>query len=455
MKYLFWIFCVCLLSGSLPAQITGNFPPVPLGKGASSSVLRQIEDRVSDALQAKTASGDYFAQAQRQLDQLKATAPTKFISWKEYLKLNERAKERTIVSYNLDLEGIKRSMPQKDDIAELSFNNSFPDYKQLLKGFQYIYVGEEHDTVAAPAEMIRIMQAVRSLYPNKRILLASEFLSRLEDDISPLTKKVYSKDFLSSYPNVSRAAEDLGIDQLALDDYIADYREENSNYFLASKCGQYFVMQKHKIPESEIGREEFSDAFWEDWQNFAFLVAYSPFGILERNRQWARYINAVKPFYDVILVYAGRGHTNATEMNDVQAFVGSHDFASILLFPTEENNGSYSNSLTQELNRAEASGILCDGKEAELAEKKGEAARCRVTLKGEWADKNKPFWGIETVEEPPLTDLKSDKLFTHRYISIILPEKTVQPVVTPVKKPQPKRPEPQPEPVARKGNLYI
>ena len=455
MKHLFWIFCVCLLSGSLPVQAAGGFPPVPLGKGASSSVLRQIEDRVSDALQAKTASGDYFAQAQRQLDQLKATAPTKFISWKEYLKLNQRAKERTIVSYNLDLEGIKRSMPQKDDIAELSFNNSFPDYKQLLKGFQYIYVGEEHDTVAAPAEMIRIMQAVRSLYPNKRILLASEFLSRLEDDISPLTKKVSSKDFLSSYPNVSRAAEDLGIDQLALDDYIADYRVENSNYFLASKCGQYFVIPKYKIPAEDVEREEFSDAFWEDWQNFAFLVAYSPFGILERNRQWARYINAVKSFYDVVLVYAGYGHTNGTKINDLQAFIGTHDFASILLSPTEEIKEPLSDNMKQELNEAESSGILCDEKEAELTMKQTDTIEDQVNIKGEWTDKNKPFWGIETVEEPPLTDLKSDKLFTHRYISIILPEKTVQPVVTPVKKPQPKRPEPQPEPVARKGNLYI
>lgn len=455
MKHLFWIFCVCLLSGSLPAQITGNFPPVPLGKGSSSSVQRQIEDRVSAALQAKTASGDYFAQAQRQLDQLKATAPTKFITWQEYLKQNQRAKERTIVSYNLDLEAMKQSAPQEEPVAEFILHNSFPDYKQLLNGFQYIYVGEEHYTVAAPAEMIRIMQAVRSLYPDKRILLASEFLSRLEDNISPLTKKLSSKDFLSSYPNVSRAAEDLGIDQLALDDYIADYREENSNYFLASKCGQYFVMQKHKIPESEIGREEFSDTFWEDWQNFAYLVAYSPFGVLERNRQWARYINAVKPFYDVILVYAGRGHTNATEMNDVQAFVGSHDFASILLFPTEENNVSYSDKLTQELNRAEALGILCDSKESELSAKKEHAARCRVNMKGEWTDKNKPFWGTATSEVPPLTEPNSSKLFRRRYINILLPEKTIQPVVTPVKKPQPKRPEPQPEPVARKGNLYI
>ena len=337
-----------MLSGSLPAQITGNFPPVPLGKGSSSSVLRQIEARASDALQAKTASGDYFAQAQRQLNQLKESTPTKFITWKEYLKLNQRAKERTIVSYNLDLEEIKQALSREDATREFTFNNSFPDYKQLLKGFHYIYVGEVHYTVAAPAEMIRIMQAVRSLYPDKRILLASEFLSRLENSASPLTKKSSSKDFFSHYPNVSRAAEDLNIDQLALDDNIADYRVENSNYFLASKCGEYFVMQKHKTPEAELKREEFSKAFQEDLATFTFLVATSPFGVLERNRQWARYINAVKPFYDVVLVYAGYGHTNGTKINDLQAFIGTHDFASILLSPTEEIKEPLSDNMKQE-----------------------------------------------------------------------------------------------------------
>ena len=68
---------------------------------------------------------------------------------------------------------------------------------------------------------------------------------------------------------------------------------------------------------------------------YHFLLNISHSGRLERNRQWARYINAVKPFYDLVLVYAGRGHLNETYSNDLQPMVENADYVNILLYPIE------------------------------------------------------------------------------------------------------------------------
>ncbi len=38
------------------------------------------------------------------------------------------------------------------------------------------------------------------------------------------------------------------------------------------------------------------------------FLARSDWGVLQRNRQWVRYIQAVSPFYDIIITYGGAGH---------------------------------------------------------------------------------------------------------------------------------------------------
>lgn len=421
MKPVYRLVCIFLLASGLPVQAGQFSASAPSEKEGAGVSRRQLENRISAELQKQTTPSN-FEQAQRQLALLLQNAPAETISWEEYQALNKSAAERTEVAYHLDLETLKQSTQREDQPLVITMHNSFPNYKELLKGFRYIYVGEEHYTKTLPAEMIRIMQAVRQLYPDKRILLASEFVKRLREEDSPLIKLPHSEFFISIYPQVNQEAKRLNMDVLALDDFQLSFRQEDNDVFLTAKCGRYWVSQQHKIPESEMKNEFFSPSFLNDWEDFSFLVSISPFGVLERNRQWARYINAVKPFYDIIILYAGYGHIDDTKMNDIQHFVGPHDFVSITLLPTEEGEIPLSpEERSAMFSQAEKEGILYSQLGQDVDQKKKELFMPRLQIKGSWDNPNKPFWGYETVEEAPLTDAEKKTLFSHRNILIALP----------------------------------
>ena len=54
------------------------------------------------------------------------------------------------------------------------------------------------------------------------------------------------------------------------------------------------------------------------------FINVSVLGMKLRNEQWATYIRAVKPFYDIVIVYSGDGHVNNSDFpgRDVPVLVG-------------------------------------------------------------------------------------------------------------------------------------
>lgn len=52
----------------------------------------------------------------------------------------------------------------------------------------------------------------------------------------------------------------------------------------------------------------------QNFQKFTGFLLMSTLGRLLRNEQWTSYLKAAKPFYDIVIVYAGNGHINSTSM---------------------------------------------------------------------------------------------------------------------------------------------
>lgn len=258
----------------------------------------------------------------------------KVISWQEFLRLNEKAKERLLASTRLEAKAMELDLKENPNmvVPQIEYKNSAPDYSHAFT-HKYIFISEDisHDTKSAPQEVINILKAARNARPNAKILLAQEFLSWTgENNVSLLKKPGQNSELYSSYPEVTQAADKLGIDQLALDDsiYMA------SEGIVGVKIGKYIVgvTPQDKLP---LLKYKGCDALYTRWASAYQFIGISPFGVLERNYQWARRIKAAEPHYDLILVYAGSGHLRNTYSNDLPTLLKCKDFAHIALFPTD------------------------------------------------------------------------------------------------------------------------
>lgn len=258
----------------------------------------------------------------------------KVISWQEFLRLNEKAKERLLASTRLEAKALELQLKENPNMVlpQIEYKNSVPDYSHAFT-HKYIFISENisHDTKSAPQEVINILKAARNARPNAKILLAQEFLSWTGESKDSLLKKPgQNSELYSSYPEVTQAADKLKIDQLALDDIIYMAYEKN----IAVKNGKYivWVTPQDKLP---LLKYKGCDALYTRWASAYQFIGISPFGVLERNYQWARRIKAAEPHYDLILVYAGSGHLNNTYSNDLPTLLKCKDFAHIALFPTD------------------------------------------------------------------------------------------------------------------------
>lgn len=384
MKLLLFLLTTLFTFTALEAQ---PLPP------AQIKIHKEMFRQIKQETQEQTP----FQQALQQLAERQNPKNWKRISWQEFLKQNEHAKSREGVCMRLDLQCLQNlcnTCPEPLPF-EVMFDSiqQTADYKELLKDEKLIYImeGNNHNTKAAPLEVAEIMRAVREANPQAKILLAAEFLNweslynvlgtadinkdlsfkynqyqeyyqylqcdlpepqnqqqcnniaqylqLLEQEINNptlLLKKAGAKsglDTSAAYAVVFQTADELGIDQLALDDNL--YGEDNKNN-IGVKVGEYviFATPSDDIPswkalKNQLGENAKLGAMSQ-------LISLSSWGVLERNREWARRIRALLPVYDIVLVYAGAGHLNQAYSIDLQPLVGKKDFANIALYPLEE-----------------------------------------------------------------------------------------------------------------------
>ena len=336
----------------------------------------------------------------------------KDISWQEFLRLNEKAKERLLVSTRLEAKALELQLKENPNMVlpQIEYKNAAPDYSHAFT-HKYIFISEgSHSTKSAPQEVINILKAARNARPNAKILLAQEFLSWTGESKDSLLKKPgQNSELYSSYPEVTQAADKLGIDQLALDD--TPYYAEDKNVFV--KLGKFLVevTPQDKLPL--LSYTECDDPLYNRWASAYQFIAISPFGVLERNYQWARRIKAAEPLYDLILVYAGNGHLSNTYSNDLPTLLKCKDCANIALAPTDPIDQAVEKDYETRFLKGEQYGITNDQQQNQEETRLQEQATRGTTFKQSldqleeeayqsyenWKNKKLPLWYSLTKED--------------------------------------------------------
>ena len=379
------------------------------------------------------------------------------LTWKDFLRLNEETKKQTLAAVREEIQQQGQWIKEYPNIIAPVFtmHNSVPDYSHAFT-HKYVFIAESisHETASAPQEVINILKAARKARPNDKILLAQEFLTWDGDEHTSLLKKAGKESKLESgYPEVTLLADELGIDQLALDDglYMADEKQ------VAVKIGKYivWVTPQDKLP---LLKYKGCDALYTRWASASQLIGVSPFGMAQRNKQWTRRLKAVEDNYDLILVYAGNGHIGPNKLNNVQTLLNCKDFANIELIPTDipENSTWYQ----ARDKRGEKSGLTNDAKvykeKENLSEKATKGSKWANSIQEQtertnqaienWKNTKLPLWGVSTREDilkanPELTELANPE---HCSYIVILVEPRVeqeqQPEVCPAPKTMPMGP---------------
>ncbi len=204
-----------------------------------------------------------------------------------------------------------------------------PNYKKLLQGQKYIFISEDskHETHSCLKETVTILQAARRANPQARILLASEFSLVGDTHVWPIRfsgQPNSNVDTLGDYKQLEQVADRLNLDLLALDDAC---QAQWQGQFYAKMGGTWIAHDPQNADIIQIAADfGFDDPAAPDYelmQRVAMqtFIAATSYGVQLRNRHWAHYIQAVAPFYDIIVVYGGNAHLSADGMWDSVAFL--------------------------------------------------------------------------------------------------------------------------------------
>ena len=186
--------------------------------------------------------------------------------------------------------------------ADESFNNPamrevfLSSYRELVKGKKRIFLWEnEHEVQENIEEYIKILQDIKQESNGKRILLALEFAQNGEVGALPIQ---FAKEplrpnltLLEPYTVILQAASDLEIDIPALDDLIVKGFIPHGY----CKMGDMFCLILPTHEELEA-------------------LYRSPWGVNQRNKQWADYVKAVEKHYPIVVLWAGVGHYDVKRM---------------------------------------------------------------------------------------------------------------------------------------------
>lgn len=299
------------------------------------------QDRVEQRLRATVSAAIEKAQQARRRPVLPNDSPRNRARQYAYRALqrelpNWEDTENTFQLFPVSLEAINEAntqlsqwaqqrLPLFTQLTELLLNHpatsqlmrlevQHPDYAKLTANYPYIFIGEHHGTTQIPHEVSYILSQIRRANPQARILLASEFAVLYDFEQSPLhavnTPWQEIRPVVPNYEKVFTQATQLDMDVLALDDTLGSIDEEG----VAVKIGKFLAVIDRKDPLVKPVLSSYQPQ--DDLQQFYALqdfLARSKWGVNERTKQWARYLNAVRPFYDIIIVYAGGGHLFSAE----------------------------------------------------------------------------------------------------------------------------------------------
>ena len=281
--------------------------------------------------------------------QQELNTPLRPISWEQFEQENAALIEKTHLAN-------KKTSDFVDDVYNLDctlltqlfqdppLQTGRPNYLQETQGVKYIYLGEHHGTKTIPAEVLEVLHAVRQAHPKAHILMATEFAEHIHSGNVPLSfstpqhaealsVNAYRPPFYvpSKHRKWFETATELNIDVLALEDYLSypQGQIKMGGALLSAPADNPHVADIVRKYQKDIDNDFTAEDALNDF------LARSEWGMNERNQQWARYIKAVSPFYDIIITYAGQGHLSGNS-NDVPNLVGEPHYVEFDFYTEEE-----------------------------------------------------------------------------------------------------------------------
>lgn len=299
-------------------------------------------------------------------------------------------------NYN-NLPGLTQALAQIPEVEE-----QIQDYQAELEDWnlRYQLLSDEDKTTFKKQydqQKQELTAALQQTKEWKSQILSLQTAADLKRE--PLLKKAGEKSdlyFPEEYAPAFKAADALGIDQLALDDDIPGMIEDQ----VAAKVGEFVVWTtpKDKVPTWRDITKRRVSAEIKRFHALRQVLSVSPWGVRERNREWARRIKAVLPLYDIVLVYAGSGHLDKTYHMDLQPMLEQETFMNITLYPMEELPQEVAQAYAQRHHATERNGITQD--QQWWNTKKNGLSNIHAedlideshSTQAQWNDSAKPFW---------------------------------------------------------------
>jgi len=234
--------------------------------------------------------------------------------WSEFLSAAQEETTRT----GKRLKSLDQALDDRWEVIKkvpMTLEYKRPNYGEYAKPDgqtpAFIYLADSaHRTQTLVNEVAYVLRSVRHAHPQARVLLALEG-ARLVDFEVPILfagQENSAMKFSTPYNKLVSAAANSDVDILALDDSIGSVAEDAED-FAYYKVGKHLIlMNVSDYPSFVKNPFEMTLAEWQKWGGF---LVTSSLGVRYRNEQWADYISAVKPFYDIIITFAGDGHINS------------------------------------------------------------------------------------------------------------------------------------------------
>lgn len=328
---------------------------LPIGNGDAFSLV-ELERQVAQAetQHAKTTRAKSVPRKAQQT----STPTARQIAIKKALNQGRVAKNMTWTAFQANNQSLVAKIDARntspwgplsdqeltwlqDIVAKMPVNFEYarPDYGALTKNIPVIYLTDAsgHSERAIINEVKQVLQAVRKANPQARIVLAMEFAEMLYN-ATPIRFAGEPKEFMritSPYDYLVPVADKLNIDILGLDDLFFVQNQHSPQL----KIGNKMLVLNEKPGMHPDFIKDLNHLSSTDWNNLIGYVGMSAYGVKLRNEQWARYIKAVKPYYDIIIVYAGQGHVDseAASWQDLPQMVGGN-YAVFNFYSLEQNS---------------------------------------------------------------------------------------------------------------------
>jgi len=254
--------------------------------------------------------------------------PNDFFWWNDFVARNA-VEVAYIEERKVSISQAQEAYRQIIKNAPVTVQDQRPDYGEYVQQTPaYIYLTDSstHSAHSVVNEVKRVLydiqQKAKQVKPDAHILLALEFGYML-DSVVPMRFAGQENKFMylsSPYDELLSVTDHLGIDVLALENWFFGTDKDSAISFF--RLGNYILLMNSE--EYPGFMREGDKPTLDEWSRFSGFVNMSSFGMRLRNEQWANYINAVKRFYDIIIVYGCNGHiySGFTVRKDVPTLVG-------------------------------------------------------------------------------------------------------------------------------------